>query len=150
MKNQFNIINENSYDLKEIDLRDFVNFILEKENIEKALFDIIFVDNKTIRKINKEYRNMDKETDVISFALEDFEDEKNPLIRVLGDIYISYEKAFEQADTYKHSIQREIAFLTVHGILHLLGYNHIDETEEKIMFERQELILNEYGIKREI
>ena len=68
--------------------------------------------------------------------------------RILGDIYISIDKAREQATEYGHSLLRELCFLTIHGILHLLGYDHMKESEEKIMFELQERILNDYGIKR--
>ena len=100
--------------------------------------------------INKQYRGVDRPTDVISFALEDFKDityENN--YRVLGDIYISIDKVKEQAKEYGHSEKRELAFLAVHGLLHLLGYDHMKEDEEKIMFEKQEKILNGYGITKE-
>ena len=91
---------------------------------------------------------MDRPTDVISFALEDDDTFISTDVRVLGDIYISIDKAKEQAESYGHSLKRELSFLTIHGILHLLGYDHMTNEEEKEMFNLQEMILNEYGIKR--
>ena len=120
-------------------------FALKKENLDNVEFNIIIVDNNKIRKINKEYRGIDKETDVISFALEDNDNIKLPY-RLLGDIYISIDKASVQAVEYGHSLLRELGFLSIHGLLHLLGYDHMNEKDEKIMFDRQELILNEFGI----
>ena len=98
--------------------------------------------------MNKEYRGVDRPTDVISFALEDDDTFISTDVRVLGDIYISIDKAKEQAESYGHSLKRELSFLTIHGILHLLGYDHMTNEEEKEMFNLQEMILNEYGIKR--
>ena len=111
------------------------------------IFNVIFVDNEKIRELNREYRNIDKTTDVISFALEDYQDIHYDF-RLLGDIYISIPKAEEQAKEYGHSFLREISFLTIHGFLHLLGYDHKKEQDEKIMFELQERILDSYGIKK--
>ena len=108
----------------------------------------IIVDNEKIRKINKEYRNIDKETDVISFALEDDETFINIPVRILGDIYISIDKAKLQAEEYGHSLKRELAFLTVHGMLHLLGYDHMIKEDEVVMFKKQDEILNELEITR--
>lgn len=124
------------------------------ENFELS---IILLNNKKIQEINKKYRSINQETDVISFALEDneednfdmfFEEGKNPFPRILGDIFISLDKAKEQADEYEHSFQRELAFLVVHGFLHLNGYDHQTEAEEKEMFNLQEKILKEYGLER--
>ena len=98
---------------------------------------------KQMDKINKEYRNIDKTTDVISFALEDEKRENFTKIRLLGDIYISIDKAKEQAISYEHSLERELSFLAVHGLLHLLGYDHMTKEDEKIMFTKQKEIL--YG-----
>lgn len=145
----FDIFNETKYELEELDfIRNYVNFICNKEKLENCIFNIIFIDNERIREINKEYRNIDKETDVISFALEDNNDIKYDGFRVLGDIYISLDKAKEQAVLYEHKFIREICFLITHGILHLLGYDHMEENDEKIMFEKQERLLEEYEIKR--
>ena len=109
--------------------------------------DVTIVDNKTIHKINREYRNVDRPTDVISFAFLDDEREKTlkggPIN--LGQIIISFEKAEEQAKEYNHSLRREMVFLFVHGMLHLLGYDHMSEADEKIMFELQDKILG--GLK---
>ena len=99
--------------------------------------------------LNKEYRNVDRETDVISFALEDNMDVVYDDFRLLGDIYISYEKALEQAKIYNHSVKREVFFLATHGILHLLGYDHMEEDDEKVMFDLQNKLLDGYGITRE-
>ena len=145
----FEIINNTG---KEIDNLDIVNkyldFLVTKRNIENAIFNIIFVSSEEIQKINKEYRNVDRVTDVISFALEDTKDIDDLDFRMLGDIYICLDKAYEQANIYNHSNQREICFLITHGLLHLLGYDHMEESDEKIMFNLQEDLLNEYGIKR--
>lgn len=129
-------------------LDDVIKRVLDHEKVKNAYFSIIFVDLEEIQRINREYRGLDRVTDVISFALEDTEDHINNDIRILGDIYICIPKMKEQANTYGHSIKRELSFLTVHGLLHLLGYDHMNEEEEKIMFGLQELVLNEAGITR--
>lgn len=120
---------------------------LNKLNIDEAIFNIIIVDNDYIHKLNKEYRNIDRETDVITFALED-DKTFNPSIRVLGDVYISIDKAKSQSEEYEHSLLRELSFLAVHGMLHLLGYDHMKKEEEEVMFKLQEEILDEMDIKR--
>lgn len=149
MKYNYEIFNETDYDLdNEIkDLKDFLNFVLKKEKIEDAEFNIIFVNNEKIHEINKEYRNVDRVTDVISFALEDNKTIELE-IRLLGDIYISIDKAKEQAEEYGHSFKRELTFLSIHGLLHLLGYDHMEQADERIMFKKQEDLLNEFGITR--
>lgn len=131
------------------ELRDFLIAVSTDENIINPLFNIILVDDEEIRKINREYRNIDKSTDVISFALEDDQTFNREDIRVLGDIYISLDTAKRQAVEYSHSFKRELFFLAVHGLFHLLGYDHLNSEEEKIMFAKQEEALNRYGIKRE-
>lgn len=147
--NQFEIINETKKEIKELEkIEKLLNFALEKEKLENVDFNVIIIDNKRIREINKEYRNIDRETDVISFALEDNDNIKLPY-RLLGDIYISIDKAEGQASEYGHSLLRELGFLSIHGLLHLLGYDHMNESDEKVMFERQELILNEFGLTKE-
>jgi len=145
----FEIINNTDNKIEEINvLQKYIEFVVKKEKIENAIFNIIFVSKEEIHKINKEYRNVDRPTDVISFALEDNEEETDQILRVLGDIYISLDIAYEQAKIYGHSNLREICFLATHGILHLLGYDHMEENDEKIMFARQEELLNEYKILR--
>jgi len=142
-------INDNYHvDFKYDYLRKVIKRTLKHENVKNAFFSIIFVDEKEIQKINKSYRNIDKVTDVISFAFEDNNDIMNNDIRVLGDIYICIPRVLEQAKDYGHSIKRELAFLTVHGLLHLLGYDHMKKEDEEAMFALQELILNEEGITR--
>ncbi len=144
----FEIINETGKEILELDsLEKYVKYIVKKEKIEDAIFNIIFVTNKKIHEINKKYRNVDRITDVISFALEDNEKD-NYGQRVLGDIYIAIDVAYSQAKEYNHSRLREVCFLTTHGILHLLGYDHMIKEEEEIMFNRQEELLKEYGINR--
>ena len=145
----FEIINETNEEIKEIDtINELLNFVIKKENLENCLFNIIIVDNDYIHKLNKEYRGIDRPTDVISFALEDEIDNVKLDFRVLGDIYISLDKTYEQAKLYNHSFLRELSFLTIHGVLHLLGYNHIQKEDEEIMFKKQDELLNEFGIVR--
>lgn len=143
--NEFKIYNTTDENIKEeIKLmKKIVKEALKTEKVKNATFSIVIVDNKEIHNLNKTYRKIDKPTDVISFALEDNKEEKIfSKKRVLGDIYISIDKAKEQAKEYGHSLKRELCFLSVHGILHLLGYDHIEKEDEKIMFKKQELILN--------
>lgn len=143
------VFNETKEDLnKETKLvKRIVKYALKLDHVKRCECNIIFVDNKRIHEINQTYRKVDRETDVISFALEDNQDIEME-VRILGDIYISVEKAKEQAKNYGHSFEREISFLAVHGILHLLGYDHMEQEEEKIMFQRQEEVLAHYGIVR--
>lgn len=122
---------------------------MKHEKLDHAECNIIIVDNEYIHTLNKQYRHIDRPTDVITFALED---DKRCILptnkRVLGDIYISIEKAKEQAKLYEHSLEREICFLAIHGFYHLLGYDHQTKEEEKIMFSKQEEVLARYGITR--
>ena len=147
--NYFEIINETSEKIEELDeIKKLIDYALSHEKLDDVEFNIIIVDNNKIRELNRDYRKIDRETDVISFALED-----NMTIkldhRMLGDIYISIDKARLQAIEYNHSLLRELAFLSIHGLLHLLGYDHMSSDEEKIMFDKQKEILDSYGIKRE-
>ena len=114
---------------------------------------VTFVDNAGIREINKTYREIDKETDVLSFPMtdegEDFTLDPETGCYMLGDIVISLEKALAQAEEYGHSFKREVAFLTVHSMLHLLGYDHErSEEEEREMFGKQEIVLEAMGLTR--
>ena len=109
---------------------------------------VTLVDNEYIHEINRNYRHIDRPTDVISFAFLDDNPSRDKLFQskemvVLGEIYISIDKAKEQALAYGHSLDRELSFLFVHGLLHLLGYDHMNEDDEKIMFALQEEILAE-------
>lgn len=145
----FEIINETKEEIEELeDVEMVLNKAIEEEKVGQVSFNVIIVDNEYIHKLNKEYRKIDRPTDVITFALEDYEDIKYEDFRLLGDIYISLDKAKSQAIEYGHSFKREICFLAVHGFLHLLGYDHMEKEEEKIMFGKQELILNEAGITK--
>lgn len=147
--NTYEIINNIDEEIEEVkSLNGLLDYSLNYLKLENVMFNIIIVDNNTIHSINKEYRGVDRPTDVISFALEDDTSFIETEFRILGDIYISIDKAREQAESYGHSLKREIFFLTVHGLLHLLGYDHMNEEDEKLMFGLQELILDGYGIKR--
>lgn len=130
---------------------------LEECNFD-AEISITFTDNDGIRDINREYRNIDRATDVLSFPMLEFEggeadaeyETENGLV-MLGDIVISTERAAEQAKNLNHSLRREMAFLTAHSMLHLLGYDHVDDEEgEKIMIEKQNTVLDGLGITRDI
>ena len=143
---KFKIYNELDYPVtREISvMKKYLKKCLKEENAKNAVFNVILTNNDSIHEINKKYRNIDRETDVISFALEDEKEENfNSKKRVLGDIYISVDKAKEQAKEYNHSLERELSFLGVHGLLHLLGYDHMEKEDEKVMFAKQELILGE-------
>ena len=139
---------------EEIEELDTVKKVLmsaiEKEKLENVSFNLIIVDNNYIHELNKTYRHIDRPTDVITFALEDEDTIVLPgKERILGDIYISIDKAREQAKEYGHSLLRELSFLAVHGFYHLLGYDHMTEEDEKVMFAKQEEVLESYGIRRE-
>lgn len=133
------------------EIEKLLQFAAQQEGIdEEAEVAVSFVDEDEIQSINKEYRDKDSVTDVISFALEEGEDFEMPdAPRVLGDIIICVKRAEEQAEEYGHSFERELGFLSVHGLLHLLGYDHMNEADEKKMFGRQDEILNAYGLTRE-
>lgn len=126
-----------------------INFDYEKiiKDIE-TLYDnseiaLILVDRDEIHKLNNEYRHKDYATDVISFESDDEED-----INYRGEIFLCIDKVYEQAKQYGHSNEREFAFLLVHGVLHLHGYDHMTEEDEKIMFAKQDEILDKFNYKR--
>ena len=138
----------NFYNQSNIRVKDYehvIKGIFKGINLKKE-FNIIFVGLEEIQRLNREYRKIDKPTDVISFALCD--DPNNMITNELGDIFICVEKALEQAIEYGHSSIREFAFLAVHGYLHLCGFDHQTEEDEKLMFAKQEEILSKAGIKR--
>ena len=132
-------------EIKELETVEKVLYsAIEKEKLENVSFNLIIVDNDYIHELNKNYRNIDRETDVITFALEDEDTLVMPSDeRILGDIYISIDRARSQAEDFGHSLLRELSFLAVHGFYHLLGYDHMTEEEEKIMFKKQEEVLDE-------
>jgi len=136
----------------------------EKVNVNYEI-SIIFVDNNEIRTLNKEFRNIDRETDVLSFPMLDYPKDRvykevykdfsfdasylNEGRLVLGDMALSLEKAKEQSNEYGHSFIREVCYLTVHSILHLLGYDHMEEQEKLVMRSREEEILTAFNITRD-
>ena len=120
--------------------------------VENGEVSVTLTDNEYIHKLNKEYRGIDRPTDVLSFALNESEEpevDDGPDINVLGDLVISVERAREQAADYGHSVRREVAFLTVHGMLHLLGYDHIEDEDREEMEAEQRTVMNALGISRE-
>jgi len=138
----------NFFNESNINIREYEKII---KNVFKPIggkktFNIIFVNKDEIQRINREFRKIDKVTDVISFALID----DNEIVQTneLGDVFICVERAKEQAKEYNHSEAREFAFLAVHGYLHLCGFDHQSPEEEKIMFDKQEQILANAGLKR--
>ena len=141
--NDYSITNEYGYEKDYSYLNSVIERNLKHEKVKNATFSIVFVDNEKIQYLNKNYRNIDRITDVISFAFEDNERIVYNNLRFLGEIYICIPRMIEQAKEYGHSETRELAFLTVHGLLHLLGYDHMTEEDENEMFTLQEVILNE-------
>lgn len=144
------IFNQTNTELEELStVKKVLEYAYQKENLINTSFNVIIVDNTYIHELNKKYRHIDRPTDVITFALEDEDSVINGSNeRILGDIYISLDKAREQAQEYEHSLLRELSFLAVHGFYHLLGYDHDTQEKEKIMFSKQEAVLDEYGIKK--
>lgn len=134
---KINFVNETNLDIKEY--KNSIRKAIAKKDPNNTM-SIIFIDNEEIRRINNEFRHIDKKTDVLSFP--DGED------NYLGDVFISLEQAFEQANNYNHSNIREVTFLAVHGYLHLKGYDHLTKEDEEIMFSLQNKILEEANIKR--
>ena len=132
--------------------------VLECENHDfDAEISVTLTDNDEIREINREHRGIDKETDVLSFPLYDFEtpsvfDEAQVSIdgdvRVLGDIVISVEKIIAQAAEYGHSVEREMSYMTVHSMLHLLGYDHMTDEDKTLMRSREEKVMEYLDINR--
>ncbi len=160
------IIIENDQDKVVIDkkikslIEKTIELCMKSEQLDKDYeVSVLIVDDDEIRGINKEHRQIDKSTDVLSFPMVDFKEGK--LISdegdydlemgelILGDIIISAETAERQAEAYGHSFEREMAFLTAHSCFHLLGYDHMEKNEEEIMFKKQEDILKEIGLPRD-
>ncbi|WP_313756365.1 rRNA maturation RNase YbeY [Tissierella sp.] len=136
-----------------VQIEEEINIIIEKVarevlSLENASLDceisVSFVDNEEIRELNREYRGVDKDTDVLSFPMED-EFVVEGLI-LLGDIIISLERALEQSKDFGHSLYREVAYLTAHSIFHLLGYDHMDEEEKNIMREKEKEVMKRLRI----
>lgn len=148
--NELEIFNQTERKIPELEIvRDVLEHAIEKEKLDHVVFNVIIVDNDYIHELNKNYRHIDRETDVITFALEDEKDIEEPDgERILGDIYISIDKAILQAEEYGHSLLRELSFLAVHGFYHLLGYDHQTKEEEEVMFSKQEEVLHDCKIER--
>lgn len=146
MELDFNSFNESLNNYEEI-YKNLLKKTLEHLSLNfNPFLSVTIVDNAYIHEINKTYRHIDRPTDVISFAFMDDDPNRDKLFQsglmvVLGEIYISYEKAQEQATSYGHSLDRELKFLFVHGLLHLLGYDHMNKEDEEIMFRLQDEIL---------
>lgn len=137
------MINVNVFNQTEVDLTKYEKILIDLFSSveEEGNFSVIFVGNEQIKLLNKTYRNIDEPTDVLSF-ISDEED-------YFGDVFISLEQAKEQSKDYNHSLKREIAFLAVHGYLHLRGYDHETKEDEKVMNDLAEKILEKANIKRD-
>lgn len=123
----------------------------ELYGLDSAEVSVTLTDNVYIHELNKKYRGIDRPTDVLSFALNEGDEPEvfdGPEVNMLGDIIISVERAEEQASEYGHSVEREIAFLTVHGMLHLLGYDHMEEEDRKEMRQEEDFVMEKLGITR--
>lgn len=152
------IISNNQKDVKiptgvRMLVRRCCNAVLLQEKFEGAAeISVTFVNDEMIRQLNKEHRNIDKSTDVLSFPLGEngeYDINRDTGAKMLGDIVISIEHAVAQSEEYGHSLQREIAFLTVHSLLHLLGYDHENGGLEAVhMREKEESVLTQLGLKR--
>lgn len=157
---EFVLENETSDEISEeqiAELKRVCEMIMENEECNfDAEISFTFTDNDGIREINREYRDIDRATDVLSFPMLEFDGDETDAeyetedgLVMLGDIVISIERAREQAVQFNHSLRRELAFLTAHSMLHLLGYDHVDDPEgEKIMITKQDAALNALGITR--
>lgn len=146
--NDVSFINKSDDNIDVNNLKELIEYAINHQKLENVIFSVVFINDEEMKELNNKYRNIDKTTDVLSFAFEDNNDIINKEIRMLGDIYISIDKVRVQALEYGHSFLREISFLMIHGFLHLLGYDHMNEEDEKEMKEVTEDILNGYGITR--
>ncbi len=146
--NNIKVFNTTKKFIHKKDIKNIVKYTTEKLKIKNPIINVIIVNNKKIKELNNKYREKNIETDVLSFALEENSDIIYTDFRLLGDIYISIDKAKEQAKEYGHALKREICYLTVHGTLHLLGYDHMKPKEKEEMREIEESVLNAYDVKR--
>lgn len=144
---EINVINRTKrkdYVKYRTDFKKITSKAIELLNLNDHIcLSVIFILDKKMQQINKKYRNIDKTTDVISFALNDNQDENVFFEEELGDIFINVDAAIRQAKKYNHSERREICFLFTHGLLHLCGFDHLNEKEEKEMIKYQKLILDD-------
>lgn len=142
----YDFINNKEY-LDENNILEFLKYIINSElGDNNRYLSILITNNENIQKINKEYRGKDTPTDVISFAYN--ETENFGPIEILGDIVISIDKVIEQSKEYNHSEKREFYYVLCHGLLHLLGYDHIEEKDKKIMREKEEKYLSSFKYER--
>ena len=142
------VFNLTKDEVNDEDLINVSNIVFKKLKVKNPIYNIIIVDEEKIREINREYRDKDSVTDVISFAFEEKDNDIYKDFRLLGEIYICSKRAKEQSIEYGHSYKRELCYLCVHGMLHLLGYDHIKEEDKKVMRELEESVLNEYKLQR--
>ena len=136
----------------EANVRAAAEMVGQLYGVENGEVSVTLTNNEYIHTLNKEYRGIDRPTDVLSFALNESEEPEmvdGPAVNVLGDLIISVERAEEQATDYGHSLRREVAFLTVHGMLHLLGYDHMEDEEREEMEAEQRFVMEKLGIPRE-
>lgn len=158
---EFLLENETDRQVSEEQINELIKVCQTVLDMEEWDFDaeisITFTDNENIREINRDYRNIDRATDVLSFPMLDFSEEIDFELEaedgkvMLGDIVISLERAEEQAQELNHSLRRELAFLVAHSMLHILGYDHVDDPEgERTMIEKQDSVLGKLGITRDI
>ena len=131
-------------------VRRCCNAVLKLENFEgPAEISVTFTDNEGIRELNRQYRDKDIDTDVLSFPMGEngvYDVDMETGAKILGDVVISMEKARDQAERFGHSFQREVGYLTAHSVLHLLGYDHIDNLEKVRMREKEELVMDQLGL----
>lgn len=131
-------------------IRRCCHAVLELENFQgPAEISVTFTDNEEIRKLNAQYRNIDSATDVLSFPMGEngeYDTNLETGAKILGDVVISMEKAVEQSEAFDHSLQREVAYLTAHSVLHLLGYDHMENLEKVRMREKEELVMEQLGL----
>ena len=145
MNTVYDIIDNYGYEKYDY-LNEVLDYAIKKLNVLNSVFDVIFVDDEEMHELNKKYRGIDRTTDVLSFSLNDNKHIETEVIS-LGDIFISIPKMKSQAIEYGHSEKRELSFLALHGLLHLLGYDHtLGKKEAEEMFGLQKEILNDLGI----
>lgn len=144
---QYTITDEFGYEADYSYLDELLPFAIDKLKA-KGLFSITFIGDEKMLEMNFQYRGVDRTTDVLSFALNDAKDSFQSEIEILGDIFVSIPKMKEQALEYGHSEKRELSFLIIHGLLHLLGYDHMTKEDEDEMFSLQKEVLNDAGITK--
>jgi probable rRNA maturation factor len=143
----FNETKQRVYNLNK--LKRLIEYAIRKEELKNVEFSITFIDSEKMRYLNKTYRQIDKDTDVLAFAFEDYKDINYHNYRLLGDIYISLDVAKKQAKEEQHSLLEELSFIMIHGFLHLLGYDHHESNDEILMKLKEEEILHGFSKKKQ-